>query len=92
MAAIQQNTTVQPGGIIQIHSDELPEGAQAQVIVLVEKPPISEPSRPRESGFRKDQINTSPDFDEPSAFERQHGQRPKHMQSDCVIDVQNPLT
>jgi hypothetical protein len=38
MVAIKQETTVQPGGVIHIHSDELPAGAQAQVIVLIEKP------------------------------------------------------
>jgi hypothetical protein len=37
MVAIQQETTVQPGGIIHIHSSELPEGARAQVIVLVDQ-------------------------------------------------------
>ena len=65
MVAIKQDTTVQPGGIIQIHSAELPAGAHAQVIVLVEAPATPETSRPRESGFWKDQIKTSPDFDEP---------------------------
>lgn len=38
MVAIKQDTTVQPGGIIQIHSDELPPGARAQVIVLIDHP------------------------------------------------------
>jgi hypothetical protein len=45
MVAIKQDTTIQPGGIIHIHSAELPEGAQAQVIVLVEQqPPLTFPT------------------------------------------------
>jgi hypothetical protein len=36
MVAIQQETTVQPGGIIHIHSDELPPGARARVTVVIE--------------------------------------------------------
>ncbi len=38
MVAIKQDTTVQPGGVIHIHSDQLPDGVRAEVIVLVEKP------------------------------------------------------
>lgn len=38
MVAIKQETTVQPGGIIQIHSEKLPAGARAEVIVLVNEP------------------------------------------------------
>lgn len=41
MVAITQDTTIQPGGIIQIHSDELPAGARAQVIVIFDQPPIA---------------------------------------------------
>jgi hypothetical protein len=63
MVAIKQDTTVQPGGLIQIRSNKLPDGARAQVIILIDSE--NEPSQPPESGFWKDQIKTSPDFDEP---------------------------
>jgi hypothetical protein len=36
MVAIKQDATVQPGGVIQIRSDLLPEGARAEVIVLLD--------------------------------------------------------
>jgi hypothetical protein len=38
MVAIKQTTTVQTGGIIQIHSDQLSPGTRAEVIVLVDSP------------------------------------------------------
>ena len=33
--AIKQTVTIQPGGRVEITSDELPEGRQAEVIILV---------------------------------------------------------
>ncbi len=33
---IKAKATVQPGGSIEVHSNELPEGATVEVIVLVE--------------------------------------------------------
>ncbi len=45
--AIQQIVRIHPGGRIEIRSDELPEGHEAEVIVLVQSP---EPS-PRYAGF-----------------------------------------
>ena len=36
MVAIQQDTTVQPGGVIHIHSDKLTVGSRAQVTVIIE--------------------------------------------------------
>jgi hypothetical protein len=41
---IRQKTVVRSGGIIQLQSAELPEGATVEVIVLLE-PPV-EPQRP----------------------------------------------
>jgi hypothetical protein len=43
MVAIQQETTVQPGGIIHIHSDQLPPGARALVTVTIT---IDQPAPP----------------------------------------------
>jgi hypothetical protein len=37
MVAVKQETTVQAGGIIQIHSDQFAPGARAEVIVLIEQ-------------------------------------------------------
>jgi hypothetical protein len=36
VAAIRQTVTVQQGGVVQVSSPELTEGARAEVIVLVE--------------------------------------------------------
>ena len=33
---VKAKTIVKPGGFIELHSDELPEGASVEVIVLVE--------------------------------------------------------
>ena len=38
--ALRQMVTVQKGGLIQISSPELPDGAQAEVIVLLETQPV----------------------------------------------------
>ena len=37
MVAIHQDTTVQPGGIIQIRSDQLTPGVRARVTVIVDQ-------------------------------------------------------
>ncbi len=34
---VKAKATVKPGGFIEVHSDELPEGATVEVIVLVEE-------------------------------------------------------
>lgn len=34
---VKAKATVQPGGLVEVHSDELPEGAVVEVIVLVEE-------------------------------------------------------
>jgi hypothetical protein len=45
MVAIQQDTTVQPGGVIHIHSDQLTAGSRARVTVIVDLPsPIGLPT------------------------------------------------
>ena len=36
MTAIKQTVTIQPGGRVEVVSDELPEGRQAEVIILVD--------------------------------------------------------
>jgi hypothetical protein len=42
VAAIKQQVTVQPGGVIEIRSPELKPGTSAEVIVLVEDQPSSQ--------------------------------------------------
>ena len=71
MVAIQQDTTVQPGGIIHIHSDQLPPGARAHVTVVIdqspngtnlaENPPSSD--SPRIPGLWQGKIWMADDFD-----------------------------
>jgi len=46
VAAIRQQVTVQPGGVIEIRSPELPPGARADVIVLLATPTSDATSRP----------------------------------------------
>ncbi|MGC1310221.1 MAG: hypothetical protein WA885_23575 [Phormidesmis sp.] len=43
---IRAKATVKPGGIIEVHSDELPEGATVEVIVQV-KTADSEVAKPK---------------------------------------------
>jgi hypothetical protein len=38
MVAIQQETTVEPGGVIRIRSDKLAAGSRARVTVIVDQP------------------------------------------------------
>lgn len=38
--ALKETVRIQPGGRIELISSELPEGAEAEVIVLVEKPSV----------------------------------------------------
>jgi hypothetical protein len=47
VAALRQQVTVQPGGVIEVRSPELPPGARAEVIVLLER---STPDPPATSG------------------------------------------
>jgi hypothetical protein len=49
VAAIKQTVTVQAGGLVEVRSPSLPEGARAEVIVLLEDEataPPPEPARP----------------------------------------------
>ena len=41
VTAVKQIVTIQPGGRVELSSDELREGQQAEVIVLVERPTSS---------------------------------------------------
>lgn len=43
---VRTQTIVQPGGLVEVRSDELPEGATVNVIVLIETPK-SEDTRQR---------------------------------------------
>ena len=49
VAAIRQQVTVQPGGVVEVRSPELTPGARAEVIVLVEGDPALRPQRSLES-------------------------------------------
>lgn len=48
---VKARTTVKPGGFIEVHSDELPEGATVEVIVLVEEPEKLEKPRKKLTDF-----------------------------------------
>lgn len=37
-SAVRTTATVQPGGLIEVHSSDLPEGATVEVIVLIDSP------------------------------------------------------
>lgn len=39
---IRQRVTIQPGGSIEIHDPQLPDGAEAEVLITVEQPPVAE--------------------------------------------------
>jgi hypothetical protein len=52
MTAIKKTVTIQPGGRIEVVSGELPEGRQAEVIILVDEA--------RMRGARKDSIRAGP--------------------------------
>ena len=43
VTAVKQIVTIQSGGRAELSYDELPEGRQAEVIVLVERPASSRP-------------------------------------------------
>ena len=64
--AVRQRVTVGPGGIVEIQSPELPVGAEAEVIVLVEQPattPIATDAAARLAAFRQLQkeLNLTPE-------------------------------
>ena len=47
ISTVRVKATVKPGGFIEVQSDELPEGATVEVIVLIEtsRPKGSKPKR-----------------------------------------------
>jgi len=52
VSAIKRQVTVQPGGIIEVRSPELPAGAQAEVIILLTaQPPVAPPTP--DDGWRR---------------------------------------
>jgi hypothetical protein len=73
VTAIKQTVTIQPGGRVEVVSDELPEGRQAEVIILVDhtaEPPIEarrdvEGSKPEE----RDREYPTADFIEPTKYD-----------------------
>jgi len=58
--ALRQKTVVKPGGVIEIRSSELPEGAVAEVIVILEASGTG--SRGWPEGFFEQLAGSLPDF------------------------------
>jgi hypothetical protein len=44
ISEVRTHATVQPGGLVEVRSNELPEGATVEVIVLVEIHNLEKPS------------------------------------------------
>lgn len=59
---LKARTTVQPGGLLQIQGNDLPEGATVEVIVLLEEQPSAQPPPPLASliGSTKGLFGTTP--------------------------------
>ncbi len=62
--ALRQKAVVQPGGIIEIHSPELPPGATVDVIVLIDSPPKQTRSLVSFIGAAKGGFATPADVDD----------------------------
>ncbi len=75
MVAIQQDTTVQPGGIIHIHSDQLPDGARAQVIILLNEPPAASRTLSSFLGAGKGSVKSAAEIDAFLSAERDSWER-----------------
>jgi len=62
---LRQKAIVQPGGVIEICSPELPSGTTVEVIILIESPP-AEPEKPLISfvGAAKGSFVTSEEVDQ----------------------------
>ena len=58
--ALRQKTVVKPGGVIEIRSTELPEGAMAEVIVILETARSGSLGWPE--GFLERLAGSLPDF------------------------------
>ncbi len=52
-STIRQTVTVQPGGLVEIRSPELREGDQAEVTVVVARPPNGEAQGSPPGGWRR---------------------------------------
>jgi hypothetical protein len=52
-STIRQTVTVRPGGLVEIRSPELREGDQAEVTVVVIRPPNGEPQAAPPGGWRR---------------------------------------
>jgi len=65
VAAIRQQVTVQPGGLVEVRSPELQPGARAEVIVLVEAQNGDQPRRSLDSfiGAGKGGFGTAEEVD-----------------------------
>lgn len=58
--ALRQKAVVKPGGVIEIRSPELPDGAMAEVIVILETPDTGSLGWP--AGFFRQIAGSLPDF------------------------------
>jgi hypothetical protein len=52
-STIRQVVTVRPGGVVEIRSHELREGEQAEVTVIVKRPPNGEAQQSSPGGWRR---------------------------------------
>jgi hypothetical protein len=52
-STIRQTVTVRPGGVVEIRSPELHEGEQADVTVVVNRPPNGKPQDSPAGGWRR---------------------------------------
>uniref|UniRef100_B8HZM4 Uncharacterized protein n=1 Tax=Cyanothece sp. (strain PCC 7425 / ATCC 29141) TaxID=395961 RepID=B8HZM4_CYAP4 len=64
LTGIRQKAIVQPGGLIELHSSELPEGATVEVIVLVEASSTAQRSLTSFIGAAKGNFATPEDVDQ----------------------------
>ncbi|MGA2232875.1 MAG: hypothetical protein ABSH22_18400 [Tepidisphaeraceae bacterium] len=52
-STIRQTVTIRSGGVVEIHSPELHEGDQADVTVVVTRPPNGKPQDRQPAGWRR---------------------------------------
>jgi hypothetical protein len=64
LSEIRQKTTVQPGGVIEIHSPELPDGAEVEVIVWIDRTSEAPSSLVDLIGAAKGSFSTPTEADE----------------------------
>lgn len=64
LAEIRQKAIVQPGGVIEIHSSELPAGTEVEVIVLVDRSPEASGSLVNLIGTARGGFSTPTEADE----------------------------